>query len=84
MAYMVYQQYTTAVKRAYRGRTDAADQHARARAFREWLQSLEIDPAIRADLVEQALALEHGFEQTSVTTSRDRAVRRGQERGSIG
>lgn len=62
MAYMVYQQYTTAVKRAYRDRADVAEQRARARAFREWLQSLEIDPAIRADLVEQALALERGFQ----------------------
>jgi hypothetical protein len=69
VAYMVYQQYTTAVKRAYRGRDDAGAELARARGFREWLQSLAIDPAIRADLVEQAQALERGFEEV-VRTAR--------------
>jgi hypothetical protein len=59
---MVYQRYTTAVKRAYQERADVTEQHARAVEFREWLQSLEIDADIRAELVEQALALEHGFE----------------------
>jgi hypothetical protein len=63
VAYMVYQQYTTAVKRGYRDRADAPEQFARARAFRGWLEQLEIDTAIRGDLVEQARALEHGFEQ---------------------
>ena len=63
MAYMVYQRYTTAVKRGYRDRADASEQHDRAVGFRRWLESLEIDPVIRADLVEQALALEHGFEE---------------------
>jgi hypothetical protein len=59
---MVYQQYTTAVKRGYRGRPDASDEHARAQAFREWLEHLDIDPAIRAELVELARSLERGFE----------------------
>jgi hypothetical protein len=63
MAYMVYQRYTSAVKRAYRGRPDVAVEHERAIEFGAWLESLEIDPAIRADLVEQARALEHGFEE---------------------
>jgi hypothetical protein len=59
---MVFQRYTTAVKRAYRGRPDAAAQAARAVEFRSWLESLDIDPSIRAELVEQARAIEHGFE----------------------
>lgn len=59
---MVYQRYTTAVKRAYRNRPDAAEQRARSVEFRQWLESLAIDPAIRAELVEQARALEHGFD----------------------
>jgi hypothetical protein len=60
---MVYQRYTTAVKRAYRDHPDAAAQHGRAVETREWLEALEIDPTIRAELVEQVLALEHGFEE---------------------
>jgi len=59
---MVYQRYTTAVKRAYEGRPDATAQHARSVEFREWLEALVIDATIRAELVEQARALEHGFE----------------------
>ncbi len=60
---MVYQRYTTAVKRGYSGRVDVAAAHRRAIEFRAWLEGLEIDEMIRADLVEQARALEHGFEQ---------------------
>ena len=67
MAYMVYQRYTTAVKRAYQDRPDVTAQHARAVEFREWLQSLDIDTAIRAELVEQARAVEHGFEMAANT-----------------
>jgi hypothetical protein len=63
---MVYQRYTTAVKRGYAGRLEIAAQHARAVEFRAWLEALEIDATIRADLVEQARALEHGFEQLGV------------------
>ncbi len=61
MAHMVYQRYTTAVKRGYRDRRDASVQLARATEFREWLEQLEIATAVRAELVEQARALEHGF-----------------------
>jgi hypothetical protein len=63
MAHMVYQRYTTAVKRGYRDRPDASVQLARVTEFREWLERLEIDTAVRAELVEQARALEHGFEE---------------------
>jgi hypothetical protein len=62
MAVMVYQRYTTAVRRGYRDRVDATLERERAAAFREWLASLAIDPSVRAELVEQARALEHGFE----------------------
>jgi hypothetical protein len=65
MAYMVFQQYTTAVKWAYRGRDDAATQLARAVEFRQWLEQLEIDESVRAELVEQARAIEHGFEEAT-------------------
>jgi len=69
MAYMVYQRYTTAVKRGYRERADADEQLARSIDFRRWLESLEIDPEIRAGLVEQALALQHGFEEVTGSPS---------------
>jgi hypothetical protein len=60
---MVYQRYTSAVKRGYRERGDAVAQHARAIEFRDWLAALEIDSSIRAELVEVALAIEHGFDE---------------------
>lgn len=60
---MLYQQYTTAVKRGYRSRPDVGMQYARATEFRAWLEQLEIDAKVRADLVEQARAVEHGFEE---------------------
>ena len=60
---MVYQPYTTAVKAAYSDRRDAPEQLAQATGFRVWLESLEIDAAIRGELVQQARALERGFEQ---------------------
>ena len=63
---MVYQPYTTAVKDGYRHRPDAAEQHTRAVEFREWLESLAIDRAIRGELVQQARAIERGFEQLAV------------------
>ena len=66
MAYMVYQPYATAVKEGYRGRADVSDELARARDFRAWLEGLQIDDAIRGELVQQARALERGFEQLGV------------------
>jgi len=74
---MVYQQYTTAVKRGYRGRPDVPDEHARARAFREWLERLDIDPAIRAELVELGRSLEHGFEELRTRSDPDHRRRAG-------
>jgi hypothetical protein len=63
MAYMIYQQYTTAVKEGYadHSQPDIAQQAAAAKTCREWLESLEIDPQIRDALVEQIKALEEAF-----------------------
>ena len=61
MAYMVYQQYLTAVKEAYAGSPDVFLLAAEAQSYREWLEALEINPHIRAVLVEQARALENAF-----------------------
>lgn len=60
---MVYVRYTTAVKEAYAGRPDVAAQLERAHELRCWLESLEVDSVIRAELVEQIRALEEGFRQ---------------------
>lgn len=78
MAYMVYQQYTSAVKNGYRGRSDAEAEYGRAVEFREWLESLAISPSVRAELVEQAQAIEHGFE-LAVGRARAEAAEPGAE-----
>ncbi len=61
MAYMVYQRLTTAVRDAYAGRIDVERHLADARACRAWLESLEIDPALRRSLVEPIEAVEEAF-----------------------
>ena len=60
MAYMVYQQYTAAIRDAYQGKdvTDLADT---ARHFRLWLEGLAIDANVRNTLVEQARTIEDAF-----------------------
>ncbi len=65
MAHMVYQQYTTAVLDGYRGRPDAAERLAEARAYREWLESLELESRVKATLVEQARVVEEAFAQAA-------------------
>jgi len=63
--YMIYQQYTTAIKEGYAGhpQPDIAQHAAAAKTCREWLESLEIDSQLRAALVEQIRALEEGFRE---------------------
>ena len=61
MAYMVYQQYKTAVNEAYRGHHEVADHARTARSFRDLIATLEIDTRIRDVLVEQATELEEAF-----------------------
>jgi hypothetical protein len=61
--YMIYQQYTTAIKEGYANhpQPDIAQHAAAARTCREWLETLEIDRQIRAALVEQIRAIEDAF-----------------------
>ena len=66
MTYMIYQQYTTAVKEAYINHPDVAHHAAKAKACREWLASLAIKPEIRDSLVEQIRALEQAFEDLMI------------------
>lgn len=61
MAYMVMQRYTTAIREAYAGRPDLAEQVAQAAACRTWLESLEIDPSLRAEVIEPIRAIEEAF-----------------------
>jgi hypothetical protein len=63
MAYMVYQRYTTAVLDAYKGRSDVAEQLEQARSHRRWLESLDLEPAVKSGLVEQARTIEAAFKQ---------------------
>ena len=64
MAYMVFQRYATAIREAYgRGRDakDVQDELAEARRARIWLESLDIDPSLRASLVEPIAVVEEAF-----------------------
>ena len=61
MAYMVMQRVTTAVHTGYAGRTDLAEQLSQARACRAWVESLSIDPAVRAELIEPIRAVEEAL-----------------------
>lgn len=66
MTYMIYQQYTTAVKEAYANHPDIAHHADQAKACREWLASLTIKPEIRDSLVEQMRVLEQAFEDLMI------------------
>ena len=61
MPYMIYQQYTTAIKSAYAGDESLAEQAAAAAKWRQWLASLNIEAKLRDPLVEQAAAIEEAF-----------------------
>ncbi len=63
MAHMIYQQYTTAVRDAYRDRPDVVERLEEARSFRQWLESLDLEPGVKGTLVEQARTLEEAFER---------------------
>jgi hypothetical protein len=74
MAYMVYQQYTTAVLDAYQGRSDVAEQYEKARSHRQWLESLELKPSVKSSLVEQARTIEEAFEHLTAHGSSNDAT----------
>lgn len=63
MPYMIYQQYKTAVKQAYRGADNIEELYASARSCRSWLASLKIDPKLRNELVEPLTWVEEAFEE---------------------
>lgn len=69
--YMVHQRTTTAVRDAYRGADRAVIERelAESRRSRAWLESLQIDPAVRASLVEPIAILEEAFAEIARTTA---------------
>ena len=60
--YMIYQQYTTAVKNVYAGEPDVAQHAETAKFCREWLETLEIGIDLQNALVEPIRVLEEAFE----------------------
>ncbi len=79
MAYMVYQQYASAIRDAYgHGRDpDELRRHlAEARRARAWLALLEVDPTIRASLVEPMAVVEDAFAGLLGSAGTDGSVRR--------
>ena len=69
MPYMIYQQYATAIKKAYEGDDSATSMHDKATKCREWLASLKIDPKLRDPLVEQVAWIEEAFRNLLVEQS---------------
>ena len=61
MAYMVYQRYATAIREAYGAEVSQAELEgslADAGRARAWLESLPIEEALRASLVEPIAVIE--------------------------
>lgn len=63
MAYMLMQQYTSAVKAAYAGRSDIGELLRAAGEVRAWLESLEVPAELRAPMVEPVAAVEEGLRE---------------------
>ena len=61
MPYMIYQQYTTAIKQAYAENESLSELYEAAKSCRQWLASLEIDPKLRDPMVEPVAAIEEAF-----------------------
>ena len=72
MAYMIYQQVTTAVKEAYAADADLAGLHLQAQACRRFLESLQIDAGLRGPIVEPVAAVEEAFRELLAARARDR------------
>ena len=66
MAYMIYQQLTTAVKEAYAGEPDLAELRAQAQACLRFLGALEIDPKLSGPVAEPIVYIEEAFRELLV------------------
>lgn len=65
MAYMAQQWLANTIRDAFRDRSDAPEQAAEAARLRAWLESLPLDRATVAVLVEPVAALEDGLQQAT-------------------
>ena len=63
MPYMIYQQYKSAIKAAYRNDDGLSEMYSSAKSCRKWFNSLEIDPRLLDPLVEQIAWIEDAFEE---------------------
>ena len=70
MAYMIYQQVTTAVKEAYAGEEDLAGLHAQAQACRRFLLSLKIDSGLSGPVAEPVIYIEEAFRELLVAQAK--------------
>jgi hypothetical protein len=61
MAYMAQQAVTTAIRDAFRDRSDARVQAEEASRCRAWLESLPLGATVLAPIVEPIAALEDGL-----------------------
>ncbi len=61
MAYMAQQAVTTAIRDAFRDRSDARAQAEEAARCRAWLESLPLSPTALAPIIEPIAALEDGL-----------------------
>jgi hypothetical protein len=72
MAYMIYQQVTTAVKEAYAADEELATLHLQAQACVRFLESLPIDAGLRGPIVEPVAAVEEAFRELLAAQARAR------------
>ena len=63
MAYMAQQAVTTAIRDAFRDRSDARVQAEEAAQCRAWLESLPLSAAVLAPIVEPIAAIEDGLRE---------------------
>jgi hypothetical protein len=58
---MIYQQYKTAIKQAYADDSSVAEVYIKAKACREWLESLRLEAKLRGPMVEPVAAIEEAL-----------------------
>ena len=71
MAYMIYQQLTTAVKEAYAGAEDLAGLHAQAQACVRFLETLQIEATLRGPVTEPITYIEEAFRELLVAEAKE-------------
>lgn len=71
MAYMVQQRIVSAIREAYADRPDRDRHLAAAKGCREWLESLAVEPGLRASLVEPIAAVEEALAALEREAARD-------------